>query len=219
MKYDAALAEIRRRLAPGKPPVLTDADYAALLKSARRPDRYGYLPDNLADWIAGAHYPAGAAVRPTVPNQHFYILLDNNAGAAASEEPAPWPLLSGEQVTTADGYVWQEAGLAAYIPTYDLESAAADGWMQKAAMSADAYNLSDNGLSLSRDQIYVHCERQAAYWRRKVQEMIPTGYGQASGAIYQINSPYYTGYANNYRIGLWPNAGVVVPLDNGPYLP
>jgi hypothetical protein len=220
MKYDVALVELRRRLAPGRPPVLTDADYTALLRSARRPDRYGYLPDNLADWIAGAIYPVGAAVRPTIPNGHFYILVDNNSGAVASEEPADWPLQTGEQVTTTgDGYTWQEAGIAAYVPTYDLDSAAADGWMQKAALSADAYNLSDNGLSLSRDQIYVHCERQAKYWRRKIQEMIPTGYGQASGALYQINASYYSEYANSYRIGLWPNAGVVVPLDNGPYLP
>jgi hypothetical protein len=219
MKYNAALAELQRRLAPGRPPALTDADYAALLASARRPDRYGYLPDGLADWIAGARYPVGAAVRPTIPNGHFYILLDNNDNAADSGEPNPWPLETGAQVVTIAGYVWQEAGMAAYTPTYDLDLAAADGWMQKAAMAADAYNLSDNGLSLSRDQIYVHCERQAKYWRRKVQEMIPTGYGQASGAVFAINSPYYTGYANNYRIGLWPNAGVVVPADNGPYLP
>jgi hypothetical protein len=219
VKYDAALAELRRRLAPGHPPVLTDADYGALLASARRPDRYGYLPDGLADWIAGAVYPVGAAVRPTIPNGHFYILLDNGSDAPASEEPAEWPLGTGEQVTPADGYTWQEAGLAAYVPTYDLDSAAADGWMHKAALSADAYNLSDNGLSLSRDQIYQHCERQAKYWRRKIQEMIPTGYGQAAGAVYLINSPAYTGYANNYRIGLWPNAGVQVPVENGPYLP
>jgi hypothetical protein len=219
MKYDAALAELRRRTAPGRSPVLTDADYTALLASAVRPDRYGYLPDGLADWIAGARYPVGAAVRPTVPNQHFYILVDNNAGAVASEEPVVWPLTSSGEITTADGYVWREAGLAAYIPTYDLDLAAADAWMQKAAMSADAYNLSDNGLSLSRDQIYVHCERQAKYWRRKVQEVIPVGYGQAASPVYQINSPYYTGVINSYRIGIWPNAGVVVPVVNGPYLP
>lgn len=218
MKYDAALAELRRRLAPGKPPVLTDADYAALLRSARRPDRYGYLVDNLADWIAGAVYPIGAAVRPSIPNGHFYILVDNNAGAAASEEPAPWPLTTGAQVTTADGYVWSESGIASYTPTYDLDMAAADGWMQKAAMSADAYNISDNGLSLSRDQIYAHCQMQAKYWRRKIQETIPTGYASALAPVYAYPG-YTTAYAVNYRIGIFPNAGVIVPLDNGPYLP
>lgn len=209
MKYDAALAELKRRLAPGKPPLLSDADYAALLASARRPDRYGYLVDGLADWIAGAAYPTGAAVRPTVANGHFYIVLDNNNGAVASEEPNPWPLTTGAQITTADGYVWQEAGITNYTPTYDLDLAAADGWMQKAAMSADSYNISDNGLSLSRDQIYSHCQAQAKYWRRKVQETIPVGY----------STSLYGGYANNYRIAVWPNAGVIIPLDNGPYLP
>jgi hypothetical protein len=201
MKYSEALAELRRRTAPGKPPVLTDADYGAFLASARRPDRYGYLPDGLADWIAGAVYPVGAAVRPSTPNGHFYIVVDNNTDGAVSIEPAPWPLLSGEQVTAPDGYIWQEAGVTSYTPTYDLDQAAADAWEHKAGLAADQYNLSDNGLSLSRSQIMAQCQMQARYWRRKIQDSIPTGYG------------------SNYRIGIYPGAGVVVPLDNGPYLP
>lgn len=200
MKYDAALAELQRRTAPGKPPVLTSADYAALLISARRPDRFGYLPDGLADWIAGAVYPIGAAVRPTIANGHFYIVIDNASGATVSAEP-DWPTTTNTQITSADNYVWQEAGVTTYTPTYDLDQAAADAWEAKAALSAGQYDISDNGLTLNRSQIMVQCQAQATYWRRKVQDIIPTGYG------------------SNYRISIFPNAGVVVPLENGPYLP
>ncbi len=53
----------------------------------------------------------------------------------------------------------------AWIPTYDLNSAAADIWQEKAASLAPDFDFSADGSSISRSQVYEHAMQQARYYR------------------------------------------------------
>ena len=54
-----------------------------------------------------------------------------------------------------------------WIPTYDLNAAAADIWEEKAAGIADRYDFSADGQSYSRSQAVDHAQRMARYYRAK----------------------------------------------------
>lgn len=64
-------------------------------------------------------------------------------------------------VTDANGYYPADADWTA---TYDLASAAADVWMEKAAKQAALFDFSADGGSYSRSQAYDMMRRQAAYF-------------------------------------------------------
>ena len=54
-----------------------------------------------------------------------------------------------------------------WLPTYDLNAAAADVWDQKAAAAAADYDYSADGANLRRSQVYEQYRRQAAYYRSR----------------------------------------------------
>lgn len=51
-----------------------------------------------------------------------------------------------------------------WIPTYDLNAAAADIWNEKAAGLAADYDFSSDGSTFQRSQAYQQAERQARYY-------------------------------------------------------
>lgn len=54
-----------------------------------------------------------------------------------------------------------------WMPTYDLNSAAADVWEEKAAVPAQDYDFSADGSQLNRSQVYKHAMQQARFFRSK----------------------------------------------------
>ena len=74
------------------------------------------------------------------------------------EEPYTWDT-STEPPTQDANEAW--------IATYDLAAAAADIWAEKAAAVADRYDLSDQGRSQSRSQMYAQYMANARHWRMR----------------------------------------------------
>lgn len=56
---------------------------------------------------------------------------------------------------------------ANWMPTYDLYSAGAEIWQEKAAAVACAYATSADGVSLSRNQMYEQYLKQAAWCKSR----------------------------------------------------
>jgi hypothetical protein len=52
-----------------------------------------------------------------------------------------------------------------WIPTFDLNSAAADIWQEKATAYTGDFDFSADGGSFSRSQVYEHAMQQARYYR------------------------------------------------------
>jgi len=54
-----------------------------------------------------------------------------------------------------------------WIPTYDLNAAAADIWDAKAALYADKFDFSADGGNYSRSQVYEQMQSRARYYRSR----------------------------------------------------
>ncbi len=81
-----------------------------------------------------------------------------------SEAIARYPVVdaAGESPTDEDGNANSE-----WTPTYDLNSAAAEVWMEKAAALASAYDFTADGGSFSRSQMIKQAQGMAAYYRAR----------------------------------------------------
>jgi len=107
-----------------------------------------------------------AQVRRMVADTAFTYSYDDIGGYIEAypcmdergEDPYTWDT-STEPPTQDDNDNW--------IATYDLAAAAADIWAEKGAALSDRYDLSDQGRSQSRSQLYEHAMAQARYWRAR----------------------------------------------------
>lgn len=82
-----------------------------------------------------------------------YPLLDERG-----EEPYTWDT-STEPPTKETNDNW--------LPTYDLNAAAAAIWEEKAALLAPDYDFSADGATLQRSGAFRHAMGQAGYYRSK----------------------------------------------------
>lgn len=147
-----AQAQIEAMTAWDSVPALTVAEVSELVTLAQRPDVSG-TPANINAWQASQRYVLGQLVVPTTANGHRYKVTDD--GLSDSTEP-DWP--TGEGVTVTDGTViWTEVGSDTWVPTWDLNYAAAEGWRRKAAKVAGSYDFSSGGDAFSRSQMVEAC--------------------------------------------------------------
>ena len=56
---------------------------------------------------------------------------------------------------------------ASWVPTWDLDSAAADGWLRKASKAVSRFSFAEDGQRFERAQIYAHCIRMQEMYARK----------------------------------------------------
>jgi hypothetical protein len=77
---------------------------------------------------------------------------------ARGEEPYEWDTTT-EPPTRDDNDEW--------VPTYDLNAAAARIWEEKATEYIADYDYSADGASLNRSQAFKHMMAQAGYYRSK----------------------------------------------------
>ena len=141
-------------------PALTDADIEELLDIGRRGDYLGHAIEAHDEWEAATAYAIGDVVVPSELAGMRYVAT--TAGTSGATEP-----------TWADGVsdgtvVWAEDEAASWIPTYDLNMAAAEGWRWKAAKAADRTGFTADGATFHEEQLIAHCERMANQYAKGV---------------------------------------------------
>lgn len=151
-------------------PTLDDAELGVALSRARRPDKVGNPPANVASapvWAASTAYYAGEVVRAA--DRWWVCETPGTSGATAPQ----WPVATGMPVggpTEAeiiDGtVVWEDNG-GAWRETYDSAAAAAEAWAMKAAKAATLYDFQVDGQQFARSQMRAACLEQANAWRAK----------------------------------------------------
>jgi hypothetical protein len=185
MTQAEALAELTRRCAPDRPPVIDSDTLLSFLKASRR--RFGqYRPDSIQPWAPGETVTVGMLRKPTRYNGHFYTVT--GGGATGASEPG-WLLDTGAAVSDS-GATWAEAGLVYWVPNWDLNLAAALAWEYKITQVSHLYSISDTGQTLNRDQLIEHFERNAKRYR-----------GKRAGNVHTVNRVVYQ--------SVYPNAGIV----------
>lgn len=163
-----ARARLERMLQWNVDPQLSAGDVTDLLALARRADRF----DNPAypGWSATSLYQAGDIVQPTTRNGHLYQLTV--AGQTGAAEPN-WPVNGGPVVD--GGVTWKDIGLDPWVPTFELNAGAAEGWRWKAGKVAGLHDYGAGDLRSSRSQMYKACLEQAARYAAKIVTSVPTG--------------------------------------------
>lgn len=58
-------------------------------------------------------------------------------------------------------------------PTWDLDAAAAEGWLRKAGIAASRFNFAEDGQRFDRAQVYAHCIAQSERYARRLMGSIP----------------------------------------------
>ena len=167
MEEAAARAELEQLVAHDQDPTLSIAEVDVLLDRARRPDAAGNGPQNTpltaGVWAAATGVLVGAVVLVGV--RYWRVVVPGTTGTVAPN----WPQLAGGGLTctqVVDGYVtWEDAGTT-WSPTFDLEAAAARGWMLKAGKAAGQFAFGEDGQQFSREQITAHCQAMAATFRQ-----------------------------------------------------
>lgn len=79
-------------------------------------------------------------------------------------------LLEQNQVVDATGLAPTAAG---YVPTWDLNRAACEGWRWKAGKCAGLFDFTADGATFNRAQMLDHCEKMIAQYARKVMGSVP----------------------------------------------
>jgi hypothetical protein len=153
-------------------PILSSTELDDLLTLAQRPDALGQLP--FIPWRASSDYAIGDYAVPFPRNGHLYRAT---AAGTSGTSPPTWPGGSGATVSEGSGKpTWQEVGAVAWLPTYDLNQAAAEGWRWKAGKVADLFNfVVDPRQQIDRAQIFEHCLSMAERYAKKVVQTISTG--------------------------------------------
>jgi hypothetical protein len=126
---------------------VTDAQIARLRRMTHERTGSGetYSDDDLAAVIELFPVPDVNGSPPTIADSP--AVADTALGFTLSTTTPP---------TVRDNLNW--------IPTYDLNAAAASIWEEKAAMASADYAVTVDGQDLARDQVYTHCMRMAGHF-------------------------------------------------------
>jgi hypothetical protein len=174
-----ALGRLEMMVASSIDPVLSDDEMLDLLTFARRADQGGNdyrNVDSAPAWQAAHAYLLGDVVIGGTGRWWRVI----QQGTSAASQPT-WPDLgtsyfstlygpSGPSTgvtTVTDGtVVWVDNGTA-WVPTWDLNAAAAEGWRRKAAKAAAKFDFTTGDQQFSRSQVYAQCMSMAADYARR----------------------------------------------------
>lgn len=165
MTYADAKVRLTSMVQAAVEPTLSSDELDELLTLAQRPDVFGNFP--YTPWRASANYAVGDYVVPKPRNGHLYRA--SIAGTSASSEPT-WPTSAGGTVVDGGtgGVTWEESGSAPWLPTYDLNAGAAEGWRWKAGKQVPVFDINVERQVAFRDQIYQHCLEQAERYAKKI---------------------------------------------------
>jgi hypothetical protein len=103
-------------------------------------------------WVAATAYGAGQAIVSTGRNGRLYRCLEPGTSDATEPEwGSSGSHYQGRPVGDGDVLVWQDCG-PAFAELYDLNAAARDGWLRKAAAVADQVYFASAGQMFSMQQ-------------------------------------------------------------------
>lgn len=60
-----------------------------------------------------------------------------------------------------------------WVPTWELNAAAAEGWERKASRAAGDFDYTDDAGSYSRSAVFDMCKRQADTFRKRILSTLP----------------------------------------------
>lgn len=180
-----ARAKLEQITAASVFPTLDAATITRLLREARRVDDDDVLPSDDTEWEPSHVYALNDIIVPTIRNGHEYKATV--AGTSGATEPV-WPTGSSQGVAD-NGITWTEIGTDnAWQPTYDFNSAAAEGWRIKAGLVTNRHSFGSNAGNYNPEQVYQHCMEMAQYYaNKKITTLVQergrwTGKGQLPGA-------------------------------------
>lgn len=179
MTEDEAREQLRRLVAADTFPTLDAFELRDLLRMARRPDYRGYYDVDVPDdplyprtvteglypvWAPSTVYALDDRVVPTIRNGRVYKVTV--AGTSGEIAPAFPDTLAG---TVTDGEVtWTEVTAPVWMPTYDINVAAAEGWRWKAGRVTDRVSFGSQGDNYNAEQVYLHCLEMAKYYQSRI---------------------------------------------------
>lgn len=169
MNEAAARDELAVMTAADQDPTLDRRELDQCLSRARRPDRAGNLPTNVATaptWTAATAYAAGDVIKG---GNRWWICL--SSGTSSAVAPG-WPTtLTGPRHyayrIVDNTVVWGDAG-GEWAPTYLLEAGAAHGWRLKAAKVQSRTSFSADGATFQRREQFVNAMQMARMYERRV---------------------------------------------------
>jgi hypothetical protein len=150
-------------------PVLTSDELDRLVALAKRPDAAGNLPgsvDGAATWEASTSYSIGDIVTADPAGGRWWVCVV--PGTSDATDPI-WPDITGvrNSAQVSDGQVrWMDAG-GTWVPTWDLDLAAAHGWELKAGKVAGRFDFTTDGQTFRRGQLLDHARTMSKMYRRK----------------------------------------------------
>lgn len=205
-----AIERLSKLVAAATAPTLTSDELADLLAIGALSDSAGSSSAE-NEWAASTAYDVGDTVVPTSRTGKRYVVTV--AGTSDAAEPS-WP----DSGTVADGSVtWalDTSTPAAWSPTYDLATAAAEGWRYKAGAVSDRFRFSQEGEGYDRNQIFEHCLRMAEIYERKRGTIlvgdVPTGAGGSAYELIPEGSDTHLGLDDDRMIRMkrWDGTGSI----------
>jgi hypothetical protein len=167
------------------------------MRLARVVDRYGTAPDAFKIWKPSTNYAVGDFVvrtsrgelgpqswssqlyiPPAIPYTAAIVWQASVAGRSANVEPT-WPANAVIKTTTVvdGGVTWLAQSWTPWFGNWDLALGACEGWRRKAGLAANGYQFSDQGKSLSRNQIFDQCIKMSQQYGKKTMRSVSLSKG------------------------------------------
>jgi hypothetical protein len=172
-------ARLERMVASATPPILSPAEIDDLMALARRPGPSGVDPDSEVGWFSGYIPVVGDFIVPTNRTGVRYLVTVSD-GLAITTEPS-WGVPGAPVVIGGTTLVGQTDG--AWVPSYDLYFAAAEGWRWKAGKISDVFDMSTDQQTFDRSQKVEHCMKMAAFYEQRAGSSIYGGGVASSNTI------------------------------------
>lgn len=137
-------------------PALSEDDLGELLDMSRVHDASGNPPKTYDELEGGVDYVEGDIVVPAYADWNGYSYVCTEGGESA-DGAVSWPTNPGVTMSTG-GASFVRDDAVSWVPTYDLNLAAAEGWRWKKAASAGRISFTADGATFNRDQFLAHCE-------------------------------------------------------------
>lgn len=165
MKKSQFESRLKRVVAWDQEPQLSQDEIDDLIELARITKPY-QTHDSLSEWEPYTHYNKGEMV-VTKDKEAFFCVEDGVSGDLAPKS------LSDVSEYNDGTTKWVYRGLSNYIPTYDLNRAAYEGWGMKAAKASSMISFTSDGATYHRDQYIENCEKMQRKYARNASSKIP----------------------------------------------
>jgi hypothetical protein len=167
MDEDTAMARLSSMVAAATDPVLDSEDLMKLLDMFPVADVFGTGSGNtvaVALYAGATAYNPGDTVR-TAANRFWRAVTPGTSGGVTF--PAVIGPASSPPYLYRDGdIVWQDKG-GLWVPSWNLNKAAAEGWRWKAGRLSQKFNFASDNQQFSPQQKMANCLSMVAQYDKK----------------------------------------------------